>query len=143
MNNDTTHLLAECNAGIKMGVSSIEDVLDDVKSEDLLEILSRSKQEHQFLGSKTHELLNSVDLPTKEPHAIAKSMSHMKTGVMMAIEKSDATIADLITDGCNMGVKSLHKYLNKYKTADEKSKEIANKLIEIETTLANNVSAYL
>ncbi len=143
MNNDTTHLLTECDSGIKMGVSSIEDVLDDVKSQKLKDILNHSKEEHQFLGSKAHELLNSTGLPTKEPHAIAKSMSHMKTGVMMAIEKSDATIADLITDGCNMGVKSLHKYLNKYPAADEKSKEIANKLIEIETNLANSISTYL
>ena len=37
------------------------------------------------------------------------------------------TVADLMTDGCNMGVKSLSRYLNQYKAADEQSKNIAKK----------------
>ena len=30
VNNDTIELLKECNAGIKMGISSIDEVLDYV-----------------------------------------------------------------------------------------------------------------
>ena len=52
-------------------------------------------------------------------------------------------MADLMTDGCNMGVKSLNKYLNKYGAADEKSKDIAKKLINLEKKLAVDVSQYL
>ena len=36
-------------------------------------------------------------------------MSWMKTNMKLAMDTSDAAIADLMTDGCNMGVKSLHK----------------------------------
>jgi hypothetical protein len=45
-------------------------------------------------------------------------MSWMKTNMKLSMEDSDATIADLMTDGCNMGVKSLNRYLNQYKAAD-------------------------
>jgi hypothetical protein len=55
----------------------------------------------------------------------------------------DDTIADLMTDGCNMGVKSLSQYLNKYKAADEVSKDIAKKLIAIEAKLAEDIRGYL
>ena len=34
-----------------------------------------------------------------------------------------------MTDGCNMGVKQLSVYLNKYPTADKSAKNIAEKLI--------------
>ena len=140
---DTEKLLKECNAGIKMGVSSIEEVIDKVQSDKLKKILDSSKEEHQRLGSETKELLNQYDLEGKEPNAMAKGMSWLKTNVMMSIEESDATVADLITDGCNMGVKSLNRYLNQYKAADEKSKDITKKLINMEADLAVRMREYL
>ena len=140
---DTEKLLKECNAGIKMGVSSIEDVLDKVESDDMRRILSSSKEEHQRLGSETREMLNKYDLEGKEPNPMAKGMSWLKTNIMMSIEDTDATVADLITDGCNMGVKSLNRYLNQYKAADEKAKDITKKLINMEADLAVHMREYL
>ena len=46
---DTIKLLRECDAGIKMGVSSIEDVLDNVTSTDLKQVLTECKREHNVL----------------------------------------------------------------------------------------------
>ncbi len=74
---------------------------------------------------------------------MAKSMSWMKTNVKLVMNESDHTIADLMTDGCNMGVKSLHKYLNQYKAADEKSKDITKRLINIEEKLALDIREFL
>ena len=70
-------------------------------------------------------------------------MSWMKTNVKLAVNESDNVVADLITDGCNMGVKSLFKYLNQYKAADEKSKKLAKKLISIEEDLSSNLRKFL
>ena len=42
-----------------------------------------------------------------------------------------------------MGVKSLNKYLNKYEAADEVSKDIAKRLINIEEKLAVDIRSYL
>ena len=74
---------------------------------------------------------------------MAKGMSWMKTNVKLVINESDETIADLMTDGCNMGVKSLSKYLNQYKAADEKSKDITKRLIKLEEKLTEDMRAYL
>lgn len=140
---DTEKLLKECNAGIKMGVSSIEEVIDKVDSSDLKSILSSSKEEHQRLGSETREMLNKYDLEGKEPNPMAKGMSWLKTNIMMSLDETDSTIADLMTDGCNMGVKSLNRYLNQYKAADEKAKDITKKLINMEADLAVSLREYL
>jgi len=59
------------------------------------------------------------------------------------VDDSDDRIADLMTDGCNMGVKSLSKYLNQYKAADETSKDIAKRLIHLEAQLATDLRCYL
>jgi hypothetical protein len=61
----------------------------------------------------------------------------------LAMNESDHTIADLMTDGCNMGVKSLGRYLNQYKAASERSKDITKRLIALEDQLAVDLRAYL
>ena len=63
--------------------------------------------------------------------------------VKLALNDSDHKIADLITDGCNMGIKSLNKYLNKYKAADEVSKDITKRLINLEEKLAIDIREFL
>ena len=85
MNDDTIKLLRECNAGIKMGVTSLK----------------------------------------------------------LEGENSDAVAADVITDGCNMGMKSLYKYLNQYPTAEAKVKDLAKELIRAEETLVEDLREYL
>lgn len=140
---DTIKLLRECDSGTKMAVSSIDEVLESVNDDELKTILSQSKTEHTELGNTIHALLEQNNGGQKEPTVFAKGMSWMKTNMKLAMEKSDATVADLITDGCNMGVKSLSKYLNQYKAADGISKGICSRLIDIEQQLATNMRAYL
>ena len=74
---------------------------------------------------------------------MAKSMSWLKTNVKLTVNDSDSTVADLITDGCNMGVKSLSRYLNQYTAADEKSKDLAKRIIKTEDKLCIGVRPYL
>ena len=74
---------------------------------------------------------------------MAKGMSWVKTNMMLTMNESDATIAELITDGCNMGVKSLNKYLNQYTDAGEEAKEIAKRLIQLESELAVDIRRFL
>ena len=147
MNNmveqDTIRLLRECDAGVKMGISSIEDVIDSVHSDGLRRYLKECKQEHDELDREIQELLDKYKDEGKDPNPIAKGMSWMKTNMKLAMKDSDQTIADLMTDGCNMGVKSLNKYLNEYKAADEVSKDIAKRLINLEERLAIDIRSYL
>lgn len=141
--NDTIELLKECNAGIKMGVSSINDVFEYVKDEKLKDILNASKDKHSQLGDDTHIMLNKYHEDGKEPNPMAKAMSWIKTNFKISNSHSDSTIADLIVDGCNMGTKSLYKYLNDYSNAEEEAKDIAKRLINIEENLITDLRSYL
>lgn len=143
IHEDTIRLLHECNAGIKMGVSSIDEVLEHVKDKKIKDLLIKCKEEHEALGNQTHELLNTYHDSGKEPSPVAKGMSWIKTNVKLAIDESDQTIADLITDGCNMGVKSLNRYLNQFKAAEEKVKDITKRLINIEEKLVIDLREFL
>lgn len=140
---DTVKLLRECDAGVKMGIKSIDDVLGHVKSDSLEKYLTDCKDEHEKLGEEIRGLLDKYHDDGKNPNPVAQGMSWMKTGIKMAVDNSDGTIADLMTDGCNMGVKSLNRYLNEYKAADEVSKDITKRLINLEERLAVDIRDYL
>lgn len=140
---DTIKLLRECDAGTKMGVTSIDEVLDYVQDDALRRRLDDCKMKHDMLSEEIQTLLDQYHDEGKEPGAMAKSMSWIKTNAKLVMNESDETIADLMTDGCNMGVKSLNRYLNQYEAADEESKDIAKRLIRIEESLTEDVRAYL
>ena len=141
--HDTIRLLRECDSGVKMGISSLEDVIDNVRNQDFKQKLIESKKDHEELECKIRTELNRFSDDGKQPNPMAKGMSWIKTNMMLAMKESDATISDLMTDGCNMGVKSLSRYLNQYTAADENSKNMAKNLISIENNLAVDIRQYL
>ena len=141
--SDTIKLLRECDAGIKMGVKSIDDVLPYVKSSKMKDALEECKRRHEHLGREVESALKRFHDEGKEPNLMAEVMSWMKTSVKMTMDNSDETIADLMTDGCNMGVKSLNRYINEYEAADEDSKDIARRLVTLEDNLAKEIKHYL
>ena len=143
MENDTIELLKKCDAGAKMGISSIDEILENVSDTKLKELLQESKHQHKNLCSDIHSQLSQHQSMEEEPDPMAKGMSWLKTNLKMTMNNSDATVADLITDGCNMGVKSLHKYLNQYQAADEASKNICKHLALIEEQLCQQIRCYL
>lgn len=140
---DTVKLLRECDAGIEMGISAIDDVISDIKNENLRTLLHNSKNKHEKLKQEITTLLNEHHDSGKSPNPMAKGMSKVKTTMKMAMDCADNTAADLITDGCNMGVKSLSRYLNQYKNADKKSKNITAELVEIEDRLCLDLRQFL
>ena len=140
---DTIRLLRECDAGVKMGVAAIDDVLSEVKNDEFRVKLIALKDDHQQLNGDIQKLLGRYHDDGKDPNPIVKGMSQIKTNFRMAAENSDATIADLMTDGCNMGVKFLSRYLNQYKAADEASKELTKRLIKIESDFTAEIRPYL
>ena len=143
MQTDTTKLLRECNAGIKMGEDAIKYVLPHARNAELKHTLQVCKNTHATLGDETHALLLRHGADTKDPHPVARAMSSMKIRANMATKESDSRIADLMTDGCDMGIKSLTKYLNRYKNADAEAKNIAHRLIASEEYLENKMRTFL
>ena len=143
MENDTVKLLRECDAGAQMGIESIDDVRDYVSHPELKEILVSCKREHEKIYSEIEGELARFGDQGKEPSLLAEGMSKLKTEFKLRMKETDATVADLMTDGCNMGVKSLSRYLNRYGNAEETARTLAGKLIRCEEALAKDIRPYL
>ena len=59
---DTIRLLRECDAGIKMGISAIDEVMKYVKNEELKKVLQNGMKDNEELKNELLELLNDYVL---------------------------------------------------------------------------------
>ena len=100
---DTVKLLRECDAGIRMGTESIDEVVEYVRAPGMRDLLNACRYEHTKLGTEIRTQLDRFQDKGKSPNPIVQKMGWVKTGMKLAMDESDETIADLMTDGCNMG----------------------------------------
>lgn len=141
--NDTIELLHQCNMGTKVAVNSIRQVLDDVKSKNLKMMLETQLKTHEKLGDDIHKVLVQKNKQEREPSPMTRAMTYLTTEMKTKFDKTDNMIADIMTDGCNMGIKSINKYLNMYKNASQESKDLSKKLINHEEKFLHGLREYL
>ena len=140
---DTIKLLRECDQGIKMGISSIDQVISYVSSEKMKNVFLKSKMEHSKIENEIEEMLSRFQDEGKNPNIFVQGMSKMKTNIELMINDSDYKIASIMVDGTNMGVKSLSRYLNQYKAASEEAKYITRKIIKLEEKFSKDLREFL
>ncbi|MFQ9515208.1 MAG: hypothetical protein ACLRZ9_05205 [Eubacterium sp.] len=140
---DTISLLKECDSGTKMAVASIDEVLEYTKGQKLIEILKTAKEKHEAYGNRIHEYLLNIGSNDKDPSVMAKGMSWLKINMKMTMDEADSTVAELITDGCNMGIESLKNYMHEYPDAEKEAKSIANEIIKTENDMINSLKEFL
>lgn len=141
--DDTIKLLRQCDAGIKMGTSSIQEVLGRVKDPKFQHCLRNCGTKHRELAHQIQEMLDQYHDDGTRLNPVVQGMARMKTECKLAMHPSDSTIAQLMIDGCNMGTTSLSRYLNQYKAADEASKDMAKRLISLEDRLTLELRPFL
>lgn len=143
MNSDTINLLKECNAGCKSATNSMEQVMEYVKDEKLREIISDYNKQHIEIGDKCHSMLNKYGSNEKDPQPMAKAISFITTEVKMMNDSSSKKAAEIMMDGCNMGIKKVSEYINKYSSANDESKKMADKIVKVEQSFVEELRSFL
>ncbi len=141
--NDTVKLLRECDAGIKMGISSLDNVISSADDYELEKTFKAARQQHTALRAQAEVYLSKWGDKGKDPYPISKKMSKMKTKAAMLSPDSDRSAAKLITKGCRMGIKSLTDYKEQYPAADRESLKLADSIIGCEQNLIKDLEKYL
>lgn len=140
---DTIRLLKETDKGVQMAILSFDQLLEKISDPALKKIITESRNDHKRLKDETENLLKAYNSNDEEPPLMAKTMAWMETNWKMGMEYSDRVIADIITKGCDMGARTLQKYINQYAGSDLTAAETAKKLISLEETLTDNLRLYL
>lgn len=140
---ESIKLLQECDAGVKTALGSINEVIDKSVSPEMRSLLQKNVYEHEELGRDIGKLLYESNESGKSPNAMAKAMSWTKINAKLMNDNSDSTIADLMFDGCYMGVKKVSQYINQYPTAEISAKSVADRLIKTELNFADELRPFL
>ena len=143
ISQDTVELLKECDAGCKMAIDSMEQISKYVSDDELKTLIEKYNGAHIKMEEEIHKLLNSIGEEDKEPNPIAKASSWIQSEVKMMMNCDSKQAAHLLTDGCNMGVKSLCKYKNQYVAADDKSVQMCERLCDLETNMTKELQGFL
>lgn len=139
----TLKLLRECDSGIKTAMNSIKEVLGNIDSARLRDILTKSLGRHEYMANEIDSALAKMSEEGKDPNPMARFMSWAKINMKLMEDPDDKTVAKLMFEGCNMGIEQVSGYLNDFTHANEHSRGIAQRLIDAEDELAQSLREYL
>lgn len=126
-----------------MAIEGINNVLDKAENKLLISTLEKYLEDHENLEEKIQNELNKFNDDEKNPNPIARAMSWMKINVKLIKGEHDKVIADLMIEGCGMGIKSISKYMNQYPAAMENIKGLCYDLVEIEENFSRDMRKFL
>ncbi len=144
MNNDTITLLKACNSGCKNATDSMEQVMGLLDDQKLKTLIRDFNDRHIKIGDECHQLLNDCGYDEKDPSPMAKVMSFISTEVkMLGTDNDTKKAAEIMMDGCNMGIKTVSACMNEHSLASSESRALAEKLIALEQQFIDELKNFL
>ena len=143
MHADTIALLKECTAGIDLTLSTINDLLPSTKDRNLRQRLQDNAADQKQLRDHACALLHRCGGKEKSPGTWLMGMTHLKNSARMAVRGDDTTIAYLVADGCDLGIKALSRSQNRHCMADPAAIQLSQELIRCQEGLSARLRPYL
>lgn len=140
---DTIRLLQETSSGCKMALDTIDHIKSHVEDQQLRVIINKYHDSHEQLQQECMHALAEAGAENKEPNKIAQAFATIQSRVKMLVDDDKSMAASLLTDGCNMGVKSMSEYMNQYRNANDESKRMAGKLRDLEEKMIGDLQPML
>jgi len=143
MHRHSIALLGECTANIDLSLSTIGGLLPDTKNRSLRRSLQEYAEDQQLLRSHACKLLQQYGGFAKAPRPLQKGMIKLKNSTRMALRSDDSTIAYLVAEGCDLGVKDLSRSLNRHHSADSEALRLSQELIRCQEGLSARLRPFL
>ena len=143
MEDHTIALLQECSQGCKMGIKSINQISEYVSEQKLKRIIEKYREEHQRIEAEADRLLSMIGKEGKQPEMMASAMSWISTEMKMMMKDDDKQVAKIMTEGCDMGVRTICGCINQYAGASKSAIGLAKDLVKIEEGFREEMKPYL
>lgn len=141
--NESGKLMKELCRGCKFATESIKIARGYAKDKEIGRVLDYYDKEHESLKRKLSEKIHKIGEEEYKNPTVASVMTKLHTNVSLTINPEEAKIAELMINGCNMGIKTVSKNKNKLWAADSESLALADELIRTEQKMANDLLPYL
>lgn len=135
-------LYQEIYKGCKMGAESLVNLLPKVTDDGLRNEITAQLERYEEYAAKAREELFDLDTSPKEENAFTKMSAKM--GVMMntMLDATSSHIAQMIIEGCSMGITELLKVVHAYGIKDD-AEQLARDVISFEESCSENMKKYL
>lgn len=143
MDKKTAELLKDCSSGCHMAIGSMEQVMGVVNDPELKKVIDEYNEKHQKMKTESDKLLRNAGETSKTPGGMAAAFAWLSTEMKMMVNDSAHQIASVITDGCNMGIKTISETVNKCPEASEESRRLAEQLIRTEEAFMRDLRRFM
>ena len=142
--NDTARLMKEICRGCKFATESIEIAKGYAKgNEEIGLVLDYYGKEHEALKKRLSERIKEIGAEEYKNPKAAALMTKLHTNLTLTVNPEEAKIAELMINGCNMGIKSASKNKNKLSGASTEARALADELIKTEQKMAGDLLRFL
>lgn len=135
-------LFCDVYRNAKMGAESIVNLLHRVTDEELKSELSLELARYEEFAADARKSLDEMGEEPEEEKMFSRLMAKMGVTMNTVIDKTSSHIAQMIIEGCVMGITDLQKRLNDGGDYG-KAEELAKKLIAFEEDTAERMRVYL
>lgn len=135
-------LFCDVYRNAKMGAEAIVNLLHRVTDEELKSELSLELARYEEFAADARRSLDEMGEEPEEEKMFSRLMAKMGVTMNTVIDKTSSHIAQMIIEGCVMGITDLQKRLNDGGDYG-KAEELAKKLIAFEEDTAERMRVYL
>jgi len=137
-------VLDELNKGCAMGMDAIDNILDKVEDKNLKEVLEDEYDKYKKMHQRIEEIYPefSEGEPT-ETSTMNKVMTSWMTDMKLMTDHSDGKIAELLTQGVNMGIIERKRLLNRKENLDKDVESILKEYVEMQERSVEIYKEYL
>ena len=139
-------LLEQIHSDASMATFNIEVLLKDLKDKDnkIKPYLQEISDKYKTFETDAKEILESLEIETKDPNIMAKLGSSSKIDKEVRHDNSDSAIADMMIQGVIMGLNKIEKALKEYdKELDDEHKKLARDFLKFQNSVIENLKDYL
>lgn len=137
-------VLDELNKGCVMGMDAIRDILDKVEDKKFKKVLEKEFDKYKDIHHRILKVYEcySIEEPTTT-NVINKTMTSMMTEMKLMKDNSNSKIAELLSQGTNMGIIEGKKLLNNKEKIDREVEKILKDFISMQEESIEIYKEYL
>lgn len=140
---NTQELLSFIYKNAQMGVVGIDNILGEIKNEELLRTIKEQRSDYQDIGEKIKKYATTLNYRVEEISGIAKIMTYIDAKTNTMNDKSTSNIALMMIKGSNKGIIEIEEKIKIYDEEDKKALSFAKELLRIENKNISNLKKYI
>ena len=141
--NENVELLNYIHQNAKMGISTINKLLDIVEEDEFKKYLESQYNEYKEIFDESDRKLHDIGKEAKGIGDFQKVSTNFMINLNTLTNKSASHISEMMIQGSTMGTIDATKKLNRYKNADNDIRKLASDLLKFEEKNIEELKKFL